>query len=110
MQQIIYTSKFYCELCKKDLPIQLYGDHDSSFTASDEPELIDWAKHYHWIDYHRVCAICGKLVLPGELELAINNGSIQIHTDYTDEYEKVKRGNEFGSLLIVHEACISSKN
>lgn len=110
MQQIIYTSNFYCKLCKKDLPVQLYGDRDSSFAAVDEPELIEWAKHYHWIDYHRVCAICGKLVLSGNLELALNNRTIQIHKNYTDEYERVKQGDQFGQLLIVHEACINTKN
>lgn len=110
MQQIIYTSQFSCELCNKNLPVQLYGDRDSSFTAGDEPELVDWAKHYHWIDYHRVCAVCGKLVLSGDLELALNSRAIKIHEDYTDEYKKVKWGDQFGHLLIVHEACIKNKN
>ena len=106
MQNVIYTTKFYCELCHKDIPTSLYGDSDSSFTAKDESELIEWARHYHWIDFHRICAVCGKIVQSGQLELALNNGLINIHKNYTDEYQKVRRGDTFGKLLIVHESCV----
>lgn len=106
MQQIIYTTKYYCELCKKELIVNLYGEHDSNFTADDEPELIEWARHFHWIDNHRVCALCGRLVVSEELDLAENDGSIQIHEDYTDHYEKVNPKEKFRQLLTVHVACI----
>jgi len=110
MSRIIFTSKFYCELCKKELPIQLYGDINSSFTPEDEPELIDWTRHFHWTDNHRVCAICGELVKSGSLEVMINEKGIKIHKDYTDEYKKIEQGDEFGPLLIVHEDCVKKKN
>lgn len=111
MQQIIYTSKFYCELCQKDVPISLYGSSDSTFSSNDESELIEWARHFHWIDNHRVCAICGKLVRSklGELKVAVNDGKIVIHEDYTRDYKKVETGDRFGHLLIVHANCISKK-
>lgn len=106
MQQIIFTTKYHCELCKSEQIVNLYGDPDSSFTKNDEPELIEWARHFHWIDRHRVCAICGDLVISGELDLAVNDGTINIHSAYTDHYRNIKQGDQFGSLLIVHENCI----
>lgn len=106
MQRIIYTAKYYCELCKKEQTVHLYGEYDSNFTADEEPELIDWARHYHWIDNHRLCARCGKLVLSGELDLAINDGGFQIHKDYTDHYEKVRPREKPGPLLIIHSNCV----
>jgi hypothetical protein len=106
MQHIIFTSKFYCELCKQEVSIPLFGDNDSSFTPNDEPELIEWGRHYHWIDFHRVCAVCGKIVKSGDLELAINDGMIKIHKDYTNHYKRIEQGNR-GPLLIVHEGCVN---
>lgn len=106
MQKIIFVTKYYCELCKKELNVHLYGEYDSIFTQDEEPEVIEWARHFHWIDNHRVCAVCGNLVKPGELELLVNEGRLRIHKDYTDEYMKVDRDNKFGHLLIVHESCM----
>ena len=105
MQRIIYKSKFFCDLCKTELPISLYGEWDTEFTAKEEPELIEWTKHFHWTDFHRVCAICGTFVKSGELELAVNDGKIYIYPDYTDEYQKITSGDRFGHLLIVHKKC-----
>lgn len=110
MKNIIYTCKYYCELCKEDQLVNLYGDHTSAFTSQEEPELIEWARHYHWIDHHRVCAKCGHLVQSGELEVAVNDGSITIHRDYTDHYKNVSPGDHLGHLLIVHKYCIAGKN
>lgn len=110
MQKIIYVTKFYCELCKKERPVHLYGDIGSSFTSDDEPELIVWAKHYHWIDFHRVCAVCGKIVKSGDLELAFNDGNMRIHTDYTDEYKKVSQSDRGGHLLIIHTGCVKDSS
>lgn len=84
----------------------VYGDGVTSFTPEEEAECVDWCRHYHWIDHHRICAICGEIVLSGEIELALNNGLINIHKNYTNEYQKVRRGDTFGQLLIVHEKCI----
>ena len=109
MQRIIYITKFFCELCNADIPAHLYGDADSSFTPEDEPELIDWSRHFHWTDNHRVCAVCGKYVGGEDLELLVNDGKVRIHEAYTDEYRKIERGEKFGPLLIVHESCIKAK-
>jgi len=105
MRQIIFTTKYYCELCKKEQIVHLYGSLDTSFTKNDEPELIEWARHFHWIDKHRVCAICGQVVLSAQLELMVNDGKTSIVDNYTDEYKKVECGNKFGALLIVHGKC-----
>lgn len=106
MQKIIFVSKYYCELCKKEQIVHLYGDSNCNFSQSEEPELIEWARHFHWIDRHRVCAICGGLVISGDLDLAVNDGKINIHDTYTDYYLNIQQGNKFGHLLIVHENCI----
>ncbi len=106
MQKIIFVTSFDCELCGHPQPVQLYGDTDSSFTPEHEPELIEWAKHFHWCGTHRVCAVCGKLVMSEELELAVNDGSVKIHQNYTDHYMKVKTGEKLGHLLIIHSDCI----
>lgn len=106
MQKIIFITKYYCQLCKKDQVVNIYGEPNSVFTPEEEPELIKWAKHYHWVDTHRTCALCGKLVLSNELELLVNEGNVFIHKNYTDEYEKIKGNDSFGHLLIVHEKCL----
>lgn len=107
MQEIIFTTKYYCELCKTELAVHLYGTQDSSFTPQNEPELIEWAKHFHWIDNHRVCAICGKIVKSGNIELVVNDGRVDIHRNYTAEYKKVEKGDKFGYLLISHKRCLN---
>jgi len=109
MQKIVYTGKFVCELCNKEIVLPVYGDLGVTFTPEEELECIDWIRHYHWIDFHRICAICGKIVRTGELELAVNDGRIKINKNYTDEYRKAEQGDEFGHLLIVHEDCIKNK-
>ena len=43
------------------------------------------------------------------LELLINDGKTAIHKNYSDEYVKIKRGNKFGPLLIVHTDCLLKK-
>lgn len=88
----------------------VYGDHSLTITPEDESEFVDWCRHFHWIDFHRICAFCGKLVQSGELDLMVNSGSIKIDKSYTDEYKKVKQGDRFGHLLIVHEQCINKGN
>lgn len=104
MQKIIYTGKFFCELCKKEIATPVYGD--SAPEPQEESEWVDMCRHFHWIDIHRVCAICGKIIQSGDLELAFNDGKIKIHSEYTDEYKKIEPGVKTGNLLIVHEGCV----
>lgn len=108
MQQVVYTGIFFCELCHEEIAMPVYGDATLSFTSEEELECIDWCRHFHWIDNHRTCAVCGKIVLSSDLELAVNNGEIKIHSEYTDEYKRVKRGQHLSPLLIVHEKCIKT--
>ena len=108
MQHIIYTAKYFCEICNKEQDTYVYRDYGTTITKEEEPEAIEWAKHFHWIDRHRLCAICGKLVLSDDLELLVNDGKIKIHKDYTDEYMKAKRHERFGNLLIVHRTCVNN--
>lgn len=65
----------------------VYGDFDSTFPINkdEEKEAQEWGEHFHWVDHHRRCAICGELVVSGNqdnpkgLNLMVNNGKIQIH-------------------------------
>ncbi len=109
MQQVIHTTKFHCELCNKEIVMPVYGDQVVSLTSEDETEFIDWCRHFHWIDFHRVCAICGEIVRSGSLELSFNDGGINIHPKYTDHYQKIRQGDRHGHLLIVHEKCVILK-
>ncbi len=106
MQKIIFRGSFRCELCNKEVMVPVYGDSTTILTQEEESDCIDWGRHFHWIDFHRVCAICGEIVKSGELDLAVNNRKIHINKNYTDEYKKVEHGDRFGSLLIVHDDCI----
>lgn len=108
MTKIIFTGKFYCELCKKEIVMPLYGVCDLKLSSQEKTEAVDWMRHFHWTDNHRLCAICGEYVPSGKLDLIINDGKTPIHQNYTDEYLKIKRGNKFDSLLIVHTGCLSS--
>lgn len=108
MQKVIYTEKFRCELCLKEIVMPVYGDSIANFTSEEKLECVDWCRHFHWIDFHRTCAICGEIVVSGDLDLAVNTGKIEIHSNYTDEYRIIKRGQRFGPLLIVHEKCIQT--
>jgi len=107
MMRIIYKTKFYCKFCKKDIPLDVYGTDDSTSKENEfEKEVKEWGEHYHWIDCHRRCALCGELVVPGDLELLVNDGKIKIHEKYqTQTYERAHKGQ----LLIVHEKCLQDK-
>lgn len=109
MQQIIHTTKFNCELCSKEIVMPVYGDQIVQLTSEDEAEFVDWCRHFHWVYSHRVCAICGDLIISGELAVAENDGNISIDKGYTDEYARIKRGDKFGPLLMVHEKCIEAQ-
>ena len=107
-REIVFVTKYYCEICGKERVIRVFGDKFSRSYRDEEyeREVIKWAKHYHWVDSHRVCAVCGKIVKAGELGIMVNNGNIKIHDEYTDEYKKNKQGDNLGHLLIVHEKCL----
>lgn len=85
------------------------GNENTVIEETDKQDILEWARHFHWTDNHRVCAICGKYVKGNDLELAINDGSIKIDPDYTDEYEKPDKENPYGKLLVIHEYCIKAK-
>ncbi|MFH0864012.1 MAG: hypothetical protein V1858_02915 [Candidatus Gottesmanbacteria bacterium] len=108
MTEIIYKTKFFCNLCKKDIPLELYGNKNTEFTRDQEPEIITPGKHYHWVDFHRVCAICGQPIKAQDLTVAMNDGMIKINENYTDEYNMIEQGNKFGVFLIVHKECVKN--
>lgn len=110
MQKIIFTTNFYCKFCKKDIPLNVFGDMASSFPENheEEAEAKKWGEHYHWTDNHRRCAICGDLVFSGKqdepkgLNLIVNNGQVLIHEQYERETMDKAHGEQ---LLIVHNGC-----
>ena len=85
-----------------------YSKLDRDIDKEYQEKVIKWGKHYHWIDFHRVCAVCGKLIKSGELESVMNDGKISIKDNYTDEYKKVKQDDKFGHLLMVHKKCLET--
>ncbi len=106
MDSIIYSTEFDCKLCKKPATINLYSkDNLLAITDDVKDEVLQWAQHYHWIQNHQVCAICGELVRSGEgtndLDL-IQTETIRgdIHPRYIQWQTNPDRG-----LLTVHSDC-----
>ncbi len=93
---------FECQICRK--PFNIFGLEESA-DARIREEAAEKAKHYHWCDVHRVCAKCGQHVKSDDLASAVNDGRIEIHGRYTDQYQKIERGDT-RYLLIVHERCL----
>lgn len=96
-----------CKLCGYPRRFRLHG-LEGTLTPQIEADAKEWAKHFHWCDTHRLCAVCGGYVKSGEngdLDCAANDGSIRIHEDYTDHYLKVAQG-DLGRHLIVHKECL----
>lgn len=103
---VIYSGKFFCELCNKDRPIDLYGSE--SITVDDElkRKVDEHGRWYHWCYNHRTCAVCGQLIVSGDLESALNDGKIDIHPNYTDNYKKIRKGFLAGPTLNIHKSCL----
>ncbi len=108
----VFVTKYYCDICKKDLPLQVFGDRPfaEAIDLQVEEEAKKWGEHYHWTDNHRKCAVCGNLVTsgldekdPNRLNLVINQSQFEIHSNY--EKETLPRAHG-GQLLIVHAKCI----
>lgn len=106
MNPVIYSTEFYCKVCEKPAKINLHSD-DPDFPVNDQTkkEVMSLGQHYHWVDNHQLCAICGKFVRTGdgihELDL-IQNEVMQgeIHPDYIKAEIHPDRG-----LLTVHKEC-----
>jgi hypothetical protein len=110
--QPVLSGTFPCPICKRDRTFQVFG----LLAPEERPRVLkdatEFARHQHWCDAHRLCAVCGKYVKSGEsgdLECAVNDGQIRIHPDYNDYFLKVERG-DISRLLIVHKACIEEKS
>lgn len=102
-QNIVYSTRLDCDHCKSKFTVNLYSVDDDF--VDKHPELKDeveyWGKHYHWIDNHRICAKCGKLVEGGNLELVVTGQQDwSINSTYLEWVHK-----ERPSLLIVHKTC-----
>ena len=106
MKEVIYTTEFPCKVCEKPARINLMSD-DPDFPVDDKvkAEVLEWGQHYHWVDNHQLCAICGKFVQTGvgtnELNL-IQTEVMQgdVHPDYIKATIHPDRG-----LLTVHSNC-----
>lgn len=106
MEPIIYSTEFYCKLCKLPTKINLHSA-ESNFPITDKvkEDVLTWGQHYHWVDNHQVCAICGKLVRTGEgtneLDL-IQTETMRgdVHPLYIEWDIHPDRG-----LLTVHKDC-----
>jgi hypothetical protein len=104
MDRIIYSTEFYCKLCEKPAKIDLHST-DSSFTVTDKikADVLEWGQHYHWVDNHQICAICGKFVDTDKKELDLIQVEVMqgdVHPLYTKWDTYPERG-----LLTVHKEC-----
>jgi len=100
--KIVFTGKFYCKICKKEISIPVCGDEDFIVDNETEREVKEWGEHYHWIGNHQKCALCGKLVQGEDLELLVDDGKVKISDGYNGEsYIGGKTG-----LLTGHKKCI----
>ncbi len=106
MKPIIYTTEFYCKVCDKPAKINLHSD-DQDFPINDQTkkEVMSWGQHYHWVENHQLCAICGKLVHTGDgiHELNLIRSEVMrgdVHPDYIKADIHSNRG-----LLTVHVDC-----
>jgi hypothetical protein len=103
----------FCELCKETLTANLLWDafpHDQPLTQDlrrrGEAHLI----HDHWLQSHRVCAVCGTPVTV-PLSFTPNTQGFVVHPDYVEvaadgRYFTVGPGDPpYSRLLFVHEAC-----
>ncbi len=110
--ELVFTGAFPCPICERDLPFSVYGlGIPADMAYFKQPQALagaqDHARHEHWCRVHRLCAICGKHVTSGEsgdLDCAVNDGRIRIHSGYNDYFQKVERG-DISRLLIVHRGC-----
>lgn len=106
--RIVYTGTFDCPICGKQ-EVDLYGTETPKIDDDFEREIVEEFRWRHWCKRHHNCAVCGEFVSPDDLEVAINDGSIKIHSAYTDYYRKIRLGDIHGPLLNVHRQCISGK-
>jgi hypothetical protein len=99
---------FSCPLCN---PSRIFGPYSTKeeLGPEDIQDIAAEIKHDHWVVSHRICAICGGQVSKEEFDMAVNDGSIKIHSSYNDFYEKVRVGDKWGRMLTVHQKCIPSK-
>ena len=105
MGPVIYTTEFYCKVCEKPSQINLHSNDNLPITDKVKEDVLMWGQHYHWVDNHQLCAICGKFVRTGvgtnELDL-IQNEVMRgdVHPDYIKADIHPDRG-----LLTVHKEC-----
>lgn len=103
-KEIVYSTEFFCFRCKKPAIINLYSDDPSlELTDSFKKEVEGWGKHYHWVDNHQICAICGELVVSGSEELNLIQTEVML-SDVHPLYIEWNKDPEHG-LLTVHNTC-----
>ena len=66
--KLIWTTKFWCSACNKDVPGRVYspiGDRDD-LSEEEKNEAVEWLQHYHARDVHTNCHLCGRNIKPHE--------------------------------------------
>ena len=99
------VSTFDCPLCQHAISFPVYNLPES-IKAEEIEKVTELAKHQHWLDVHRICAVCGEYVGSNELTGAVNDGNITIHKGYTNAYIDIQSG-DIRYALIVHKRCIT---
>lgn len=103
----IYTGTFDCPICGGKQEVHLYGTESIEIDDDLKRDTVEHGRWNHWCQHHRNCAVCGKFTSSDELELAVNDGNIKIHSVYNDYYREVELGDIRGPFLDVHRQCVS---
>lgn len=102
--KLVLKTKIHCKICDKVVPIHLFSNEPDFMEKfpSFEEEVKDYGDWMHWVHTHQLCAICGKLVESGELDLVFEKDYRgRVNDQYTKSLKYPDRG-----LLTVHSTCL----
>ena len=68
---LVWETTFWCDWCEargKDVVGKVYREEsDEPLPEEEKAKVLDLLKHYHQIDNHTTCWICGKHIKPHEI-------------------------------------------
>lgn len=67
----IWDASFFCELCKQQIGIPVYGDKSKELTEELKRSLLGHAQDNHFYDKHLECWGCKKHIRVDQIETII---------------------------------------
>jgi hypothetical protein len=68
--RVIWTAKFWCEACQKEVHRPLYSNSDcDELPDMDKGNALEILRNYHNLDHHTVCWRCGEHIPRQEIEI-----------------------------------------